>query len=66
METIDLSHYYSVKDVAELLSITPSHVTFMLREGRLKGRRIGKKMWFVDKLDFDEYLIALKRVRGEE
>lgn len=62
---MDLSHYYRVADVAELLSVTPSHVSYMLREGRLKGRRLGKKIWLVDRLDFDKYLEALKRVRGE-
>lgn len=64
-ETLDLSDCYTIQKTAEILSVTPAHVTHMLREGRLKGRRIGKAAWLVSKKSLEEYLEALKRVRGE-
>ncbi len=42
--------------VAELLTVSPSTVRAWLRDGTLKGLKIGGKMWRVREKDLEEFI----------
>lgn len=47
--------YYSVKELNELLPITPLTIRAYLRKGKLKGHKIGKD-WYVSKENLEGFL----------
>jgi excisionase family DNA binding protein len=51
----DLTDYMTTQEAAEQLGYHVEHVRRMLREGDLKGKKVGY-MWFIHKPSVDEYL----------
>lgn len=49
------SQLYSVKDLTKILPITPESIRAYLREGRIKGHKIGKN-WYVTKENIEAFL----------
>lgn len=47
---------YTVKELAELLDFQETTVRKMLREGTLKGKKLGKK-WFITDKAIQDYFI---------
>ena len=45
----------SIKEVAETAKLTKQHVRQLLREGKIKGTKVGKE-WRVSKEDLNRYL----------
>ena len=45
----------SIKEVAETAKLTEQHVRQLLREGKIKGTKVGKE-WRVSKEDLNRYL----------
>jgi excisionase family DNA binding protein len=61
-EMPNLADYMTTQEAAEKLGYHVVHVRRMLREGDLKGQKVGY-MWFVHKPSVEEYikkLLALK------
>lgn len=50
----DLANYVTTQEAAVLLGYHVEHVRRMLREGDLKGRKVGY-MWFVTKDSVEKY-----------
>lgn len=46
---------YSVKELAEILPITPLTIREYIRKGKIRGRKIGKN-WYVSKADLEKFL----------
>lgn len=53
---------YSVKELEKILPITPLTVRAYIREGKIKGSKIGKN-WYVRKEDLEAFLEG-DRVKG--
>jgi len=53
-----MSEYYTVEELAKLLKTTEYTIRKWLRDGELKGKKIGK-FWYVSK----EYIEKTLRVR---
>lgn len=64
MKELDLSNYYLTQVVAERLSVTTDRIVQLIKEGRLKGQKIGNKVWIVEKQSADDYIDAVTKVRG--
>jgi len=45
MKFFDIFRLYSVKEIAEITGLKENKITFLLRKGTLKGRKIGK-IWY--------------------
>ncbi len=45
MEFFDNFKLYTVKEIAEITGLKENKITFLLRKGTLKGRKIGK-IWY--------------------
>jgi len=45
MKFFDNFRLYSVKEIAEITGLKENKITFLLRKGTLKGRKIGK-IWY--------------------
>ena len=53
----DKTKYLTVSDVADLLSIHPNTVRTKLKDGELKGIKLGDKAgWRIEQADLNEYL----------
>lgn len=46
---------YSIRDLEKILPITPLTIRKYIREGKIKGRKIGKN-WYVTKEDLEAFL----------
>jgi len=46
---------FSVKELNEILPITPLTIREYIRKGKIRGRKIGKS-WFVSKEDLEVFL----------
>lgn len=46
---------YSIRDLEKILPITPLTIRKYIREGKIKGRKIGKN-WYVIKEDLEAFL----------
>ena len=44
------------EEVGKRLAVAPKTVRDMLREGKLKGRKLGGKLWRVREADLDEFI----------
>jgi len=51
----DNSKLYSIRDLEKILPITPLTIRKYIREGKIKGRKIGKN-WYVIKEDLEAFL----------
>ncbi len=51
----DNSKLYSIRDLEKILPITPLTIRKYIREGKIKGRKIGKN-WYVIKEDLELFL----------
>ncbi|GAI68308.1 unnamed protein product [marine sediment metagenome] len=49
------SKLYSIKDLKKILPITPLTIRKYIREGKIKGRKIGVN-WYVTKEDLEVFL----------
>ena len=47
---------FSPEEVAEQLGVTPNTVRTWLRDGSLKGIKLGKKIWRVNETELQEFL----------
>ncbi|MBA7539488.1 hypothetical protein ES705_31767 [subsurface metagenome] len=45
MKFFDIFRLYSVKEIVEITGLKENKITFLLRKGTLKGRKIGK-IWY--------------------
>jgi len=52
---IGKKNYYSVNDMVKLLSLTPVTIRTLLREGKIKGKKVGKR-WLVREEELQKYL----------
>lgn len=50
-----LKEYYTVKDIAELLNVSEKTIRNILKQGKLKGKKVGVK-WVTTKKMLDEYI----------
>ena len=46
---------YSVKELTEILPITPLTIREYIRKGKIRGHKIGKS-WFVNREDLNDFL----------
>ena len=46
---------YSVKELGEILPITPLTIRAYIREGKIRGRKVGV-LWYVAKEDLEAFL----------
>jgi len=46
---------YSVKEIEKILPITPLTIRAYIREGKIKGRKVGV-LWYVAKNDLEAFL----------
>ena len=46
---------YSIRELAKILPVTPLTIRKYIREGKIKGRKIGKN-WYVIKEDLEAFL----------
>lgn len=51
----------SVEEAADELQLTESHVRWLLGKGRLTGKKIGGKVWIVDRTSVNQYADARAR-----
>jgi len=56
------SKLYSIRELEKILPITPLTIRQYCREGKIKGRKIGKN-WYVSKIDLEAFLEG-DRVKG--
>ncbi len=47
------NRYYTVKEAAQILRVHPRTVRRWLKEGKLKGKKIGR-IWLIPKTEIDE------------
>ena len=45
MKFFDIFRLYSVREIAEITGLKENKITFLLRKGTLKGRKMGK-IWY--------------------
>ena len=55
LRVIQGEEYFSVKNIMEWLPIKATTVKKYLQQGRIKGRKVGRK-WYVSKTNFYNYL----------
>lgn len=55
-----MSEWISMKEAAEYTGYTPRHIRRLLRDGLVKGQRLGRD-WFTTKQALDEYLATNPR-----
>jgi len=55
----------SPEDVAERLAVNPATIRSWLRSGKLKGVKLGKKMWRIDENEVKELLCREEDVKYE-
>jgi len=48
---------YDVQEIAKALNMTPQSVRKFIREGRIKGRKVGTR-WYVTEEAMREYLLG--------
>ncbi len=53
----------SPEEVADLLAVSPNTVRAWLRNGTLKGVKLGKKIWRIKEVELQAYL---NRIQGDE
>jgi len=46
---------FSVKELGEILPITPLTIRAYIREGKIRGRKVGV-LWYVSKQDLEAFL----------
>lgn len=51
----DLTEFMTTQEAAQALGYNVKSVQNMLRSGRLKGQRMGGKIWLVSKKSVEEY-----------
>ena len=51
-----LEDYISVKEASERYGVSESYITRLLREGRLKGQKLGLRVWMVNVNEVEAYL----------
>lgn len=51
-----LDNYLSTKEAAERYNISPVTVRKWLTEGRLKGKKVGPKLWRVSEEELERYI----------
>ncbi len=49
-------HFYTVKEVAEIMRFSKSYVYELIKDGRLKAVRIGKGKIIVSSKDLQEFI----------
>jgi excisionase family DNA binding protein len=57
----DLGKYVTTKRAAELSGYDATHVTWLVREGRVEGRKLGRD-WLIDRESLEEYADQMKRL----
>lgn len=40
--------WLTIEEAAELIGCTTSHLRFLLREEKIKGKKVGERLWLVD------------------
>ena len=58
------SKLYSIRDLEKILPITPLTIRKYIREGKIKGRKIGKN-WYVIKEDLEVFLGGEKQAKED-
>lgn len=48
--------YISVKEASEKYGLSESYITRLLREGRVKGQKLGLRVWMVNPSKVEAYL----------
>lgn len=64
-EKTELEQYYSLSDISKALNISESTVRRRLKNGEIKGIKIGK-VWRISRTSFREYLDNLDKSEGKE
>ena len=57
LKGVPLSEWISVKEAADYTGYTEGHIRYLLREGKLEGRRFGRD-WFTTAQALREYLAS--------
>ena len=55
---------YTVDETAEYLGVQRLFVTRVLKAGKLKGSKLGGKIWRIQKKDIMEFLESTKQTEG--
>ena len=54
-ETVDLTNYLSIRDIAKLTGLQEHQIIYRIRRGHLKATKFGWQ-WFIKKSDLEEFL----------
>ncbi len=46
----------STEEASQLSGLSRTHITHLLRQGKLKGRNFGHRLWIVDAASLEHYL----------
>ncbi len=56
--------YLTIAQVAEQLGRDPSRVKALIKAGKLKAERFGKRMWIIKQDDLDEFIATRNTKAG--
>lgn len=57
MKQIGDIKFYDVQEIARIFDMTPQSIRKFIREGRIKGRKVGTR-WYVTEEAIREYLLG--------
>lgn len=56
-DLVDETREYTTQEAAELVGFDPSYFRRMLIDGRLEGRNVGGRIWFIDGQSLKSWLV---------
>lgn len=56
---------YDVQEIAKMFDMTPQSIRKFIREGRIKGRKVGTR-WYVTEEAIREYLLGIDNEKGHK
>lgn len=56
MKFVDFSGFMTVQEAADAIKRTRQGIHDMIREGRLKGKKVHPKLWIVDKESVENFI----------
>lgn len=64
-KTIKLNDYHNSEQVSKILGVSRARVSQLLIDKKIAGIKVGGTFWLIEKKSLAEYVVALKRVKGE-
>jgi len=56
---------YDVQEIAKMFDMTPQSIRRFIREGRMKGRKVGTR-WYVTEEAIRDYLMGVDNEKGHK